>query len=107
MFLSSVLFEIILDGSKGIGVINKLIKIFVFIGIISNSLLTFFTSSKLSMMHKSYKWMILFGFENLFVFFLFFVNFSMLPMWYDYLDKIKMNHLTKIIKSELKPHEIE
>jgi hypothetical protein len=83
----------IIEGSKGIGITLKILKVFTFLGIITNTSIAFFEIDAVK--DSVYRWYMLFVVENFIIFLFFIINYSSLPSWFTYLDQIKFNYFFK------------
>lgn len=90
----------IIAGSKGIGITLKILKVFTFLGILTNTSIAFFEID--AMKDSVYRWYMLFSVENFIIFLFFIINYSSLPNWFSFLDQIKFNFITKVLRSEYK-----
>jgi hypothetical protein len=83
------------QGTHGIGIILRILKIFTFLGIITNSTLAFFALDISG--NSSYKWPVLFTVENFLIFAFLSLKYNKAPVWFDYLDQIKYNCMRKVL----------
>lgn len=84
----------VLDGGHGIGVILKILKIFTFLGIITNTTLSFFA---MGFSNSKYKWPLLFLIVNVLIFILLSFKYNSNPFWFDYLEQIKYNSIRRVL----------
>jgi len=80
-----------IEGSNGIEIFNKILKILTFFGFTSSILINIFTNTQYALLDNTTKWILAFIFENFCVFVLFFWKIDFLPSWFCFKDKIKAN----------------
>ena len=82
------------------GVVVRIMKLFTFMGIITNTTIIYFTldTSKVT----ASRWAVLFFIENILVFIYLCVKFDSLPFWFYSRDEIKYNIISKITSDEKK-----
>lgn len=89
------------DKSNGCGIIVKILKFFIFIGILTNCIIVIFL---MDFPHKNYwlRFETLLVMENILVVFYLLIAFHPLPSWFKYLDKIKFNYIVAILNNHKK-----
>ena len=75
-------------------------KILTFIGIITNTSITFFEVDYFK--DSQYKWYFFIGFENFLVFLFFIISYDSLPSWFKFLKQIRFEYVTRVHDSEYK-----
>lgn len=85
----------ILGESHGIGVFKKVIKVFTFLGLLTNISIIFFTDTRLIDLDYATKVFTILFVENFVLIFLLFVGFKSLPVWFKYREKLEISYLTK------------
>jgi hypothetical protein len=93
------------EGSHGIGIILKILKIFTFFGIITNTTITLFTID--FMKSSYYKWPLVFIVENIMVFVLLSTSFNSSPQWFSHIDQVKFNYIRRVLDSNNKMEKNE
>jgi hypothetical protein len=88
----------IIESSKGVGIVLKILKVFIFFSIIISSSLAFFTIDFVR--NSIYKWPSLFIVENIIVLVFFLASYDNLPKWFPYIDQIKHNYIVKVLRSD-------
>lgn len=88
------------EGSHGIGIIMKILKVFTFFGIITNTTITLFTID--FMKSSYYKWPLVFIVENIMVFALLSTSFNSNPQWFSHVDQVKFNYIRRVLDSNNK-----
>jgi len=86
----------LLDKSIGVGIIVKILKFFIFMGILTNCTIVIFLMD-FSKKGKSLKFETLLIFENILVVLFLLISYNTLPSWFKYLDKIKFNYVVAIL----------